>query len=229
MNRPIHRHRDISYDPNKVIFYFSDDTVKEMHVKGGICYPFRHTQKREGLATQETTGYALVGCQDLRTGSVHIYEETSWVSLNDILATDSPTEKVPVNTVKYHGLAHWLNRVRSEYFCEKYYANQPPALHDLFALEKSRNSMIQPKPQFINEILDITHESQYLDLIWLLLNEHKLKIDAECQLARDLAVQNVDESYIPASIRALGCCISAFKQFPYRRPHQQAVQEYWST
>uniref|UniRef100_A0A6M3Y8P8 Terminase n=1 Tax=viral metagenome TaxID=1070528 RepID=A0A6M3Y8P8_9ZZZZ len=219
MPNPTHCH----YDRNdrSTMLYFADGTFFKAWIKGGVCFPTRYKTKSGGI---DNMGFIVLGVQDIEKGTIKIYEQMPWITVNNILsAPDDPS--LPTNAMKYPGLALWLRMVWSKYFAEKFYYHQPEYLSDVFKEAINRNDMIKPKPQMIE--LEISRETQYLDSVWHAVKSDRLIIDEETELGKDLKAQMKDDQYMPPSIQALGCCLMAFERFIYRKQRERPLQEVW--
>lgn len=199
--------------------HFDDEYPRESVMKGGICFPVRYRTDR---GTNETEGYAVLGGQDLNTGNVYIYSQTSWLSIDNVLAVEGDPE-LPVNAIKYYGLSGWLNKAWTDYYCRSFYYNQPEELSRRFRLHITRSFTVDPKP-YIIEVPNY-NDDEIISTVGYWVKIKKVKIEEKSQLIKDLSNMMQDDKHVTPSVHALGCCLLAFDRFPWRKPYQKPVQE----
>lgn len=216
MKLPTHRHFDIHRKTTWL--YFDDEEPRESYMRGGICFPMKY-KSPQGI---ENKGYAVIGGQNVKTGIVHIYEQMSWVTVDDILATDGDPE-MPVNAVKYPGFSHWLNKVWNEYFSQTFYFNQSEELSRRFRLQILRSFMINPKPRIVE--VPISDKLDFLSSIWLWVKTERIKIGLGTELLKNLDTLQKDDKTMYPSVYALGCCLLGLERFPWRKPYERPIQE----
>lgn len=213
---PIHKTYD---DYRKTTWlYFDEGDPRESYIRGGICFPV-HYRTSQGIVNN---GYAVIGGKDLITGIVWIYGQMSFVTVDDILATEGDPD-YPVNAVKYPGLSHWLNKMWGDYFSQTFYYNQPEELSRRFILQIKRSFMIKPKPRIVE--VPITNERDFLSSVWHWSKTEKIKIDKDSQLVKDMASMQEDDKNILPSVYALGCLLMGVERYPWRKPYEAPIQE----
>ena len=178
--------------------YFKDfDDSREFYMRGGVCWP-------EG----DAEGFALLGGQNVNGNRVHVFEEMEFATIDDIRNSDQ--------SIKYHGLASWLNRCWSKYFARLYFWNQPQAIHDRFRLQVYRSGSIEPKPGFIEIDLGKDHERP---LVADFVRTGRLVIGKDSELARQLEVSRHDDKAELPAVKALGRLLAGLQRSPFVNHH----------
>jgi hypothetical protein len=216
MKFPTHKHFD-SYRKTTWL-YFDDEAPRESVIRGGVCFPM-HYQTPGGV---ETGGYAVLAGQDLLTGMIHVYTQSPWVTVLDILAAaDDPV--LPLHAIKYRGISDWFNAAWKEYFGRTFYFTQPEELSRRFRLQISRSPMINPKPIIVE--VPVYGPTDFMDSVWHGVKSEKLKIPQDSELFRDLGEMMQDDKVMRPSVHALGCCLLGYERFPWRKPFEKPVKE----
>lgn len=167
----------------------------EYFMRGGVCWP-------EGMAQ----GFAIVAGKNINTKSVYIFEQSNFLSIDNIVG--------PGQIIEYQGSCTFFNNGWSRYFCRKYFYKQDKQTHRRFYLDVIRSSMVQPKPGFIEA--PYTNEEDADHLIFTCLSMGKLVLDKESDLSNQLGVfRNDNKTKLPA-VRALRALLVGFERFPFR-------------
>lgn len=209
MNKPTRR----TYDKHRKTswLFFDDAEPMEVYVKGGICFPEKY-KTSEGI---KTNGYAVLGCQDIKTQKVYIFEQMSWVTIDDILEDES-------NQIKWEGLSHWFNKCWTEYFGSNFYFCQEDELTKRYRIQISRSPMINPKPVMIETIAE--KRENIIGNIWHWVMTERVRMQ-ESELHAHLIMTKEDDTQFFPAVHALGCCLMAFERSPWREPKPKPLEE----
>lgn len=207
--KPIHK--NYNAERKTTLLFFDDHDPMECSMKGGVCWPVPF--ERNGV--MDTVGYAVMAGMDLASGVVYVFEQVPWVVIDDIIGAGG--------IVKYEGLSHWLNRIWTDYFASVFYFLQTDEVSRRFRLQVIRSNMIRPKPRFVE--LPPVDVSDLIGVVWRLIKEGRLRFDKGSEIDRDLtSVKEGDKQLFPA-VHALGCCLTGFDRFPWRKPYEQSIRE----
>ena len=220
MIHPINKH----YDPNRktTTLFFDGRPSMECYMRGGICFPISF-EDEQGMT--DISGYAVLCGQDVYTKLIWVFEDISWVSIDNIVDQQS-------NILRYHGLSHWLNKAWSEYFANVFFWQQPYHLVKRHRIQIIRSEMINPKPRFVE--VPVTTGNQYMttdfiSAIWEKLKSktlmHGIKGEPETEIQRQLAKIKMGEKQMFPGVHALGVCIMGFNRYPWRAPTERPIQE----
>ncbi len=81
------------------ILYFPNGDSAEFYMRGGICWPITY----ECRGKMENNGFALMAGQDIKTQNIYVFEEISFVTIENIL-------NQATGQIEFHGLSYWLIR-----------------------------------------------------------------------------------------------------------------------
>ena len=212
MIKPIHKHYDTHRRTTILYFDHEPDRPIEFYMRGGICWPIRYENPTGQI---DNSGYVLMAGQDVKTGRVMIFEETQWVTIDNILGDN--------HVIRYPGLSHWFNKVWEGYFAQSFYWQQEDELARRFRLQILRSKMIHPKPRFVE--VPYSDTSDMISCIWTMLKANKLNRASGTVLQQQLEmVKEGDKQVLPA-VHALGCCLLGFERFPWREPKEPEIRE----
>jgi len=200
------------------MLFFDDADPMECFMRGGICFPLTY----EWLGQYAVDGYAVMAGQDVKTGKIYIFEEISWLSIDDVTQTDPYNPDAPMQ-IEYQGLSHWLNKVWSEYFAGTFYWNQDQENATRMRLDAIRSPMVQPKPRFV-ELPPYKSES-FIAVIWVMIRSRTLKIKSGTILEKQLEAVKAGERTLYPAVHALGCCLLGLERYPWRPPYKKPEQE----
>ena len=210
MNKPIHRHFD-NHRKTTMLYFDDEDHPRECYMRGGICFPIQYKVQDE----IEINGFAVMAGQDVVTKQIYIFEQTQWVTIDDILS--------PNRGIRYDGLSHWLNRIWSKYFAQTFYFIQPDEVYRRFSLQILRSPMISPKPRIVEIYGD--EPRNLIPVIWRLIKTGSLEIERESILAEQLSQSFTDDKKLLPAVHALGCCLMGIERYPWRKPYEQPIRE----
>jgi len=194
------------------ILYFPNGDSAEFYMRGGICWPITY----ECRGKMENNGFALMAGQDIKTQNIYVFEEISFVTIENIL-------NQATGQIEFHGLSYWFNKVWSEYYARKYFWGQDETLHRRHYLKVIRSPIIEPKPGFIE--VPISDPKDVTSSIFQYSQTDKLKIEKESQLAEQIKMIGPESNTQPPSVQALSFLLVGFEMYPWREPREQTVQE----
>ena len=196
--------------PEKVVYnergttslYFGAYEYTECYVRGAVCWP-----------EKDQLGFALLGCQDIKTKKIRIYEQTNFLTIENILNEDQQFES--------YGLLNFFNKGWARYYAEKYFWNQSKNLHKMFRTEVSRSWEVKPKPIFVR--IDSADGGIYL--IENHLTSKKLTFDEGSELHNQLKLLRTSEGVVSPAARALGTLLEGYARWPFRRHNVTEVHQ----
>lgn len=183
-----------------VTYFFRDiDNHAEFYVRGAVSWP------------EEVPGYALIAGQNVETKVVHIFEQFSFFTVDNVLRPDQ--------IIEYSGVFNFFNKGWSKYFCQKYFWHQDEKIHKRFFLEAIRLPMLEPKPMFIEAAFTDDTDANHLIFQYQAMN--KMIFEADSELHHQLEqFKNDDQLKLPA-VRALRNLLAGYERYPFRRHHIQ--------
>ncbi len=193
MELPKNRHYNL--DKETSTLYFEDREPGEFYMRGAIFWP------------EAGSGFAIMAGLEIDTGKVHIFEQRSFLTVENILKPD--------RTIEYEGVAAWFNRCWSRYFADSYFWNQDVQLEKRFRLQVIRSQMIEPKPHFIEAPFGDENEARHLSFEYG--RTGRLLIEKDSELAQQLELSEHDEKTQYPAVRALGRLLIGLERYPFRR------------
>lgn len=186
------------------ILFFEDKDAGEYMVRGSVCFPILIDVPSSN--TKDIVGYALLGCQNVETGVVHIFEQQEFSTIDHIITDQRITHK---------GLNVWFNMCWSKYFGRKFFYAQDYELCRKYRLDIHRSAMLNPKPEMI-EIE--THDSADMQhFIWSYIKNVRLVYESGSVLHNLLAQMKTNDKVTHPAIYALQVLLCAYDRFPYRK------------
>ena|GEM_PF-1967176 len=187
--------------------HFKDQNSAEYLMRGGLCWP---TLIIEGNQ-ERIEGYALILGVNLRTGVATMFEETPFTCIDHII--DS------TGKIKYRGLAPWLNKCWSQYFCSKFYWRDSSATYGRYMRDIRRSAMVKPKPVLPETIWD--EEADVSHLVSMMAMEGKLRVNKDGGfITQQRAYQTNRALFYPAR-QAMMACVAGMDQFRWRRGNEE--------
>lgn len=177
----------------------------EYYLRGGICFP---VPVRLG-ADQGASGFVLLCGYNVQTKKIYVFEESSFLTIDHIVASDGSIELV--------GISGWFNECWSHYFGRDFYWHQDPETKKTYTLDILRSAMIKPRPRFLH--VDWNDDQQIEHVIWRLGNTGMMKFKADGQLHDALRLLEVqtDRTQVIPGVHALKCALAGLLRYPYRR------------
>lgn len=201
MDRPYNRH--FNAEQGTSILYFQGEDVPdvEAYVRGGICFPmFVETP------TPDVFGFAVLGCQDIKTGIVTIYEQRQFAVVDNIIEDSK---------ILHEGIASWFNQCWTKYYGRKFFYAQDFETTRKYRLDISRSVMIQPKPEIIE--LETYENTDMLHILWHYVKMGKVRYESGSALHALLKDMQHGTKVVHPAIHALQMLLCGIDRFPYRK------------
>lgn len=199
MDKPYNRHYNI--EQSTVTLYYKDASHGEYCVRGGICFPMYVEYPKP-----DVFGYAVLGCQDIKTGLVTIFEQQAFEVIDNI---------VKDGEILHEGIASWLNMCWSRYYGRKFFFAQDYELSRKYRLDIHRSPMIQPKPEIIE--IEAYDEADMRHIIWHYVKMRKVKYEKGSELHKVLDVMKHGDKIVHPAVHALQMLLCGIDRFPYRK------------
>lgn len=200
MQKPYDRH--FNAEQQTSLLYFKDEPKSENFVRGGICFPMYVNQQ----PAPDVFGYAILGCQDINTGIVTLYEAQKFSTIDNI---------VEDGEIRHKGLSSWLNMCWSRYYGKKFFYSQNYELSRKYRLDIHRSIMIQPKPEIIE--IESYDEADRKHIIWSYIKNRKLRFERDSDIHRLMEAMKQGDKTIHPAIYALQVLLCGLDRFPYRK------------
>ena len=192
------------YDPtrNTIRVWHTDGPPNEYRMYGGICWPF---EEHSGVRIN-FEGHAVVCGLEVRTKDVHVFSHTEFSTVDP--------QKDKNQVVIQEGVAQWLNRMWSEWYCLSYYWHGNAMTSRNYRIAVSRSPWCRPKPQLIEAKWQ---EDEYAN--FLLLNAMSLKkFSGPNELISPISMQkNLDKKLHPPR-HAILCAMIGMETHPWKEP-----------
>ena len=199
MQKPYNRH--FNAEQGTSLLYFKDAERGEYYVRGGICFPMFV----DGTPP-DVFGYAVLGCQDINTGVVSIFEHQPYHVIDNIVENGE---------ILHQGLASWFNLCWSRYYGRKFFYSQDYETSRKYRLDIHRSGMIQPKPEIIE--IESYDEADRQHIVWSYVKMNRLRFEANSTIHIKLEnMKRGDKTPHPA-IYALQVLLCGIDRFPYRK------------
>lgn len=184
------------------LLFFKDKEAEEYCVRGALCFPVLV----DAPGGRDVVGYALVGCQDVKGGAVHVFEQKDFTVIDHI---------VKDGRIQHTGLSQWLNKVWSKYYCRKFFFSQDYELSKKYRLDIHRSVMVEPKPVMIEIETHDDYEMQHT--IWSYVKTARVIMEAGSVLFQKLQQLKQGDKQVHPAIYALQVLLCGFDRFPYRK------------
>lgn len=203
MEKPYNRHYNT--EQQTTILYFKDRGDMECRVRGGICFPMLVENPEPGVYG-DVYGYAVVGCEDINTGIVHIFEYKKFHVIDNI---------VEDNKIIHEGVSSWFNMCWAKYYCRKFFYSQDYELSRKYRLDIHRSPMIQPKPEIIE--IESYDEADRQHIIWSRVKTRKIRYESNSELYRLLELMKKGDKTVRPEIYALQVLLCGIDRYPFRK------------
>lgn len=180
----------------------------EWVMRGGICWPV--------YGTQPIPGVAVLAGQSVAGRHWVVFREHAFLVIDPMLG-ERPEGGGP-RAIVYDGIAGWLNKAWSAWYCTSWYWSQPYDVATPFRLDVGRSEMIKPKPCFV-EVVGFDRVSVSLRLVEFIA-KGRLKFAKDGMVADGLAqwqssgVAGAIEP--PPAVHALMCLVAGVSRSPWR-------------
>lgn len=194
-----------------ILFFQEEDGQRagEYLVRGAVCFPImiESPGAREGERLHDIVGFALLACQDVKTGVVTIFEQQEFAVIDHIIRDQR---------IEHKGLSVWFNQCWSRYFGRKYfYFHKDHEYARKFRLDIHRSVMIQPKPEMIE--LEIYDDSELNHVIWSYVKTQRLVYEKDSPLHIQMKILKDSDKIVHPAIYALQVLLCGLDRFPYRK------------
>lgn len=184
--------------------FFPDQTYGEYSMRGGICWPMQV----DSGGVIDVQGYAIMAGQDVKTKIVYVFEQKSFIVVDNIVNPD--------HTIGLEGIASWFNKCWSQYYALDFFYHQKFEHQKKFRLDVIRSQVITPKPQFIE--VPWAEDGEVQSILWHFVKLGTVKIDRDTQLMEKLELTKRGDKQIWPAVHALQCCLAGIVRSPWREP-----------
>lgn len=203
MEKPYNRH--FNTEQQTTILYFKEREDMECRVRGGICFPMFVENPEPGVYG-DVYGYVVLGCEDINTGIVYIFEHKPFHVVDNI---------VEDSKIIHEGISSWLNMCWSRYYCRKFFYSQEYELSRKFRLDIHRSPMIQPKPEIIE--IEAYTEPDRQRIIWERIKTKTIRYEKDSDIHRLIGLMRRGDKTVRPEIYALQVLLCGLDRFPYRK------------
>lgn len=182
--------------------FLDNDIQVECYIRGGICWPLI-----VGSGQSRTVeGYAVLCAQDIRTKIIYVFDEFSFLSVDNLIDPDT-------HNLTHNGLSQFFTRCWKDYFGKYFFYKQPQFTHKDWAMRVSRSVMIEPKPNFIRLVWN--EDRQADQSIYERAFTGKLFYCASDGVDRAMMAREQEDVDLPAYC-ALRAAVVGIEKYPYR-------------
>lgn len=179
----------------------------EARMAGGICWPVLVPARDGSGGGLEFEGAVILAGEDIETGLVTIYEQRTFVTVENVLGPD--------RRIEFHGLAPWFTQVWARYYVRDFYWFQDFELTKRYRLEVFRSQMVmEPKPSFIEVPWSDPREA--LGLAWKYVKTNRLRFENNSILHQALKTVAPEDRVMNPIIHSLCCLMAGIERFPWR-------------
>lgn len=179
---------------------FTDGTMGEYYLRGGIAWPNIETGK-DGRSVMQ--GYAVLCGVNVNTDKVLVWDACPFNTVSGSVMT---------STVSQMPLGPWLNRQWATWYAQGYYWHDKGENHQTFRRQIHRDDGIIPKPRLSFVLWD--DDSSAESVFWLAANEKRIAMDQEVYDA----VRAIPMGEYCAARHALVCALVGLHRRPWADP-----------
>lgn len=166
---------------------------------GGVVWPMLVERGRE----RDFEGFLLLGGVDVDSGKLTVYEQHEF----NVVTYD------PAKGPAFKPCAAWFVKMWARYYARRFYWFQPDDLHKSFALQVSRDELIQPRPVFVEAPWVDDEDSE--QIVWRAVAGKEILYDRDSPLAHQLREAQVKGEQKPA-VRALQHLLLGIRRYETR-------------
>jgi len=190
-------------DKDTTAMWFEDGSAMTCYVRGGIAWPMTFDPD-----SREVYGYAVLVGQDIKTNVKWVFEERRFLCIDHVIREQK---------IIHQGLAPWMARTWSHYFCHTWFYHQPEIMHEKYRRMIWDSKNIDPKPMFTEVHWD--HHNIGELAIWEEGGQGRLRMSEGTDLQAAIDSHQVQRPEEPAAeIWALMCALNGLQQHPWYDP-----------